>query len=157
MPALRVADDEDLGRIVATKKDARKARHKNLYRLFLVKPRERRLSVDRLSVAPPSDAVSNGERVARLKQMGIVRTTGKPSRNIGFRGWAVISARAVRSVECEVEATPILGDSEESNPHHADIVLPGRVETDDEERKHYAQYLAEAAVWRDRPATPSGS
>lgn len=112
----------------------RKKTHKrcgtNLYRLFLVKPRERRLSVDRLSVAPPSDAVSNGERVARLKQMGVVRTTGKPSRSVGFRGWAVISARAARSVECEVEATPILGDPEESNPHHADIVLPGRVETD---------------------------
>ena len=89
--------------------------------------------------------------------MGIVRTTGKPSRNIGFGGWAVISARKVRSVECEVEATPIFGDLEESNPYHADIVLPVRVETDDEERKHFAQYLAEAAVWRGRPASPLGA
>ena len=157
MPALRVADDEDLGRIVATKKDAQKARNKKLFRLFLVKPGERRLSVDRLGVAPLSDAVSNGERIARLKQMGIVRTTGKPSRNIGFRGWAVISARTVRSVECEVEATPIVGAPEESNPYHADIVLPVRVETDNEERKHYAQYLAEAAVWRGRPSSPPGA
>lgn len=62
MPALRVADDEDLGRIVATKKEAQKARNKKLFRLFLVKPGERRLSVDRLSVAPLSDAVSNGAR-----------------------------------------------------------------------------------------------
>ena len=52
MPAPRVADDEDLGRIVATKKDAQKARNKKLFRLFLVKPGERRLSVDRLRCAP---------------------------------------------------------------------------------------------------------
>ena len=158
MPAPRVADEEDLGRIVASNRDAKKARTQgSLLRFFTVKPGESRLSVDRLSVAPASDAVSNGERVARLRQMGMVRTAGRPSRDIRFCGWVVVSAGAVRSGRCEVEATPIYGDPEESNPYHADIVLPDLVETDEDERIKYALRLALTAVWRDRPATPSGS
>ena len=158
MPALRVADEEDLGRIVASTRDAKKAPiQEHRMRFFMVKSGESRLSVDRLSVAPASDAVSNGERVARLRQMGMVRTTGRPSRNIRFCGWVVVSAGAARSGGCEVEATPIYGDSEESNPYHADIVLPDRVKTDDEERKKYALRLALTAVWRDHPPTPSGA
>lgn len=158
MPALRVADEEDLGRIVASKRDAKKAQtQSNLLRFFTVKPGESRLSVDRLSVAPASDAVSNGERVARLRQMGMVRTAGRPSRDIRFYGWVVVSAGAVRSGRCEVEATPIHGAPDESNPYHADIVLPDRVKTDDDERLKCALRLALTAVWRDRPTTPSGS
>lgn len=124
-------------------------------RSFLPKRGERRLSVDRLSFAPLPDAITNGERVAQARQQGNLRTAGKPSSDIHFCGWGVISVLATRETDCAVEATPIEGEHGTGNPYHADIVLPTQVETDDIERKRYAQRLARSAVWRGRPTLPA--
>lgn len=154
-PAVTVADPEKLGRVVSSRDDARtamRAEDPALVPHFLPRRGESRLSVDRLSRAPLAAAVAYGEAVALARQRGIVRTTGKRSRDIHFCGWVVISASAARTAGCSVEATPIEGNDGIENPHHADIVLPKTVETDEEERKEYAQLLALAARWEARPA-----
>lgn len=153
-PIVPVADQERLGRIVSSKDEARRVRRPredSLLPCFLPKKGESRLSVDRLDRAPLYIAVANGERVAQKRQRGIVRTTGKPSRDIQFCGWGVITANAARNVGCSVEATPLEGDADVGNPYHADIVLPKTVETNEEERKDYAQQLALAARWEASP------
>lgn len=153
-PVPPVADQEKLGRIVSSKDEARKAMSAgdaSLVPCFLPRKGQSRLSVDRLSKAPRDVAVANGARVAEKRQRGIVRITGRRSRDIQFCGWGVITANAARNVGCSVEATPIEGDADVENPYHADIVLPKTVETNEEERKDYAQQLALAARWEARP------
>ena len=148
---LPMVDDEELGRIVASRRAARRvARGDLVYRSFLPGKGRNLLSVDRLSRAPLADAVANGERVARAKQQGIVRTGGRPSRDVHFCGWRVLAVRAARAAACRVVAAPIESDHEARNPYHAEILLPAGVETD-EARKACAQELALAAVWRARP------
>lgn len=153
-PTVPVADREELGRIISSRDEAKRAMRTEkavLVPCFLPRRGESRLSVDRLSKAPLDAAAANGERVAQARQRGILRTTGRPSRDIHFCGWVVISAYAARTAGCSVEATPIEGNGDMGNPYHADIVLPKIVETDDEERKEYAQQLALTARWEARP------
>lgn len=147
-----IVHHEELGRVITSRREAKRVRRgRSPVRSFLPKRGERRLSVDRLTFAPLAEAIANGERVAQARQQGHLRTAGRPSTDVHFCGWSVISVLAARATDCSVEATPIEGEHGTGNPYHADIVLPRRVETDDIERKRYAQRLARAAVWRDRP------
>ena len=100
--------------------------------MFLEKEGEARLSVDRLNVAPPAEALEIAEGVAE-------------SRNATFYGWAVVAAELAHTNGRQVFATPQLG-----NPYHADIVLPDPAVEDREEQKRHAQELADSSIWRER-------
>lgn len=147
-----IADDEELGRCVVSKRAARRAREgRGLAKLLTPRQGERRMSVDRLTIAPLADAIANGRRVAAARQEGICRASGQKSRDVEFGGWVTLSARAVRGADCECVASPIEKPVGPGNPYHADIVMPESVLEDDLERVRYAQELEESAGWRERP------
>lgn len=147
-----VSDDEELGRCVVSKRAALRAREgRGVVKLLTPRRGDRRISVDRLSIAPLADAVANGRRVAAARQEGIIRTSGQPSRDVDFCGWITVAALAVRSADCECIASPIERPNSASNPYHADIVMPESVMDDDFERVRYAQELEESATWRKGP------
>lgn len=147
-----IADDEELGRCVVSKRAAHRAREgRGLAKLLTPRQGERRISVDRLTIAPLADAIANGHRVAAARQDGIIRTSGQPSRDVEFRGWVTLSAQSARDADCECIASPIEESAGARNPYHADIVMPESVLEDDPERVRYAQALEESAAWRERP------
>lgn len=147
-----IADDEELGRCVVSKRVAHRVREgRGLAKLLTPRKGESRISVDRLTIAPLADAIANGHRVAAARQEGICRASGQKSRDVEFCGWITLSARAARSAECECIASPIEKSAGPGNPYHADIVMPESVIEDDLERVRYAQELEESAAWRGKP------
>ena len=61
----RIASDEDLGRSVFSSRHAKRARrHTVPLHVFLTRRGDTRISVDRLSVAPPSKALASAEAAA---------------------------------------------------------------------------------------------
>ena len=128
-----VAEWEELGRGIYSAKVARRARKNRVpYNVFLPPAGETSISVDRLSIAPPDEAI------------GIAR--GRAANREGeFRGWATVTAEAVREEGRTVVASPI-GDE---NPYHADIVLPASVASAREKQKHHALALARCSGWRE--------
>ena len=126
-----VAAGEHIGRGVFSTKHARRAaRSRAPLNIFLERPGEVRLSVDRLDVVPRERAIAIANRVGTLRG----RT---------FHGWAVVLTREARLNGRQVEASPL-----PDNPGHADIVLPNEATDDREEQKRHAQELADAARWR---------
>ena len=114
-----VGPDEELGRSVFSSRNARRAARRVPHHVFLERPGETDISVDRLSVAPPDEAVEIADSVGN-------------ARNREFYGWAVVIAEDAARNGRKVVASPILNQ----NPYHADIVLPeivaedrGRAET----------------------------
>ena len=107
--------------------------------MFLEKEGEPKISVDRLSVAPPDVATEIAEAVAA-------------KRNATFYGWAFLTASRTRENGREALASPI-----ENNPYHADIVLPQSAVEDREEQKRHALELADASDWRESPNSSQGS
>lgn len=96
------------------------------------------LSVDRLDVAPPQEAIGIAEQVGN--------TRSKP-----FFGWAVVKTQQARMNGRRVVSSPLPGE----NPYHADILVPDAAADDREEQKQHAQELADAATWLDRSAHAS--
>ena len=130
-----IAQDEELGRGVFSRRRARRARRSRVPAdIFLEKEGEPKLSVDRLSLAPVDEAVEIAEEVA----------SNRP--NATFCGWAVLTASSARENGRETVASPI-----ENNPYHADIVLPEVAAEDREEQIRHALELADASRWRERP------
>ena len=128
-----IAPEENLGRDVFSNSQARRAgRGRVLINVFLEREGEPELSVDRLDLALPREAVEIADGVAA----GRGRT---------FYGWAVVDAHTAASNGRQVTASPQL-----DNPYHADIVLPETAAEDREEQKRHAQELADASIWRDR-------
>ena len=133
----KIEDAEELGRGVFSRRNAERARRSRVpFRAFLEKQGETKISVDRLSAAPP-------EEVA-----GIASAVGE-KRGAPFYGWAFLTASRARENGREAVASPIA-----DNPHHADIVLPQAAAEDREEQKRHAQELADASSWRERPDSP---
>ena len=129
--ASEVGVDEELGRSVHSSKVARRAlRMKTDANIFRPRLGNRRVSVDRISIAPSEN----------ILQLAIER--GK-SRGSGFYGWAIIARDKVLEIGCTVEATPVSG-----NPYHADIIFPKEAENDQFESARYAKRLARASRWR---------
>lgn len=137
-----IPDEENLGRIVVSKGQAKYARNNNRNQInaFLEKEGEKAISVDRIDIAPSQDVlVANGEKVAaaRKRPDGSKRT---------FYGWAVIIAEKARDNMRKVVSSP-----QKDNPYHADIILPDLAVRDREEQKGHAQELADNSTWRERP------
>ncbi len=129
-----IAMEEELGRDVFSKRKAKRAQRSGArLNVFLEKLGETDISVDRLSVAPPDEAIAIADNVAL-------------ERNKIFYGWAVVTTEEVSSNQRQVIASPL-----PTNPYHADIVLPSVAAEDREEQKRHAQELADASRWRDRP------
>ncbi|MXW91263.1 MAG: hypothetical protein F4114_02830 [Rhodospirillaceae bacterium] len=128
-----IAPGENLGRGVFSSRDRNRARRSRVsLNVFLEKEGEARLSVDRLDVAPPAEAIEIADRVAT-------------ARNRTFYGWAVVVSETAAANGRRVVASPQL-----DNPYHADIVLPDPAVEDREEQKRHAQELADSSIWRER-------
>ena len=127
-----IAPDEDLGRGVFSSKQARRARRSGVRAsVFLERPGQLRISVDRLSVAPAETADEVAESVAAM-------------RGASFYGWAVVTADAASADGRQVLATPL-----PNNPYHADIVLPELAAHNLQTQREHAQKLADASRWRE--------
>ena len=136
MEVLReIAPQERLGRGVFSNAAARRAPRRISLNVFLERPTEVALSVDRLDVAPPLEAITIADQVGSAR--------GNP-----FYGWAVVETRQATMNGRRVVSSPLPGE----NPYHADIVLPDEAADDREEQKRHAQELADAATWLDRSA-----
>ena len=132
-----VGFQEELARGVFSSRNAKRAKRSRVPAyVFLEKLGERKISVDRLSVAPLEDVVKISERVAA-------------ERGASFYGWAIVAAKRIRENRREVIATPL-----SDNPYHADILLPKSAVEDRENQQQHAQELADASRWKDRPNTP---
>ena len=131
-----VGPEEELGRSVFSHRHANRALRSTVpHHIFLTRAGEARISVDRLSVAPQSEAAVLAEAAAT-------------DRGRTFYGWAAVEARAARRNGRDVVATPI----PEKNPYHGDIVLPDAAVEDREEQTRHAQELADVSRWRPRPS-----
>ena len=102
-----VSPEEGLGRGVFSNSAARRAPRRITLNVFLERPTVVELSVDRLDVAPPREAITIAEQVGNAR--------GKP-----FFGWAVVETRQARTNGRWVMSSPLPGE----NPYHADIILP---------------------------------
>lgn len=130
-----IAPEEDLGRGIFSSKQARRARRSGVrLNVFLERPGQLRISVDRLSLASEDAAVAVAESVA-------------VARGARFHGWAVITADLAGANGRRVVATPV-----PTNPFHADIVLPELAAHDLATQRKHAQQLADASRWRGRPS-----
>lgn len=98
--------------------------------------RVREISVDRCQYLTESQAVA----------LAWVRA---PARGGKFYGWAIISAGDARRCETHVLSSP---PADQSNPAHADIVLPPGDIDDDPGRNLRLTELAAASWWLDAPA-----
>ena len=127
--------DENLGRGVFSSNHAKRARRSRVsLHVFLEREGEIKISVDRLSVAPPSAALVVAEKTAA-------------SRNANFYGWATVVSNMAESNGRRVASSP---KPKQGNPYHADIILPASVEDDREEQKRHAQELADYSNWLER-------
>ena len=133
-----VGPEEGLGRAVFSNSAARRAPRRISLNVFLERPTVVELSVDRLDVAPPHEAITIAEQIGNVRD--------KP-----FFGWAVVETGKASTNGRRVVSSPLPGE----NPYHADIVLPDTAAEDREEQKQHAQELADAATWLDRSAHAS--
>ena len=130
-----IGPDEELGRSVFSHKHANRALRSTVpHHVFLTRAGHTAISVDRLSVAPQSEALALAEAAAA-------------DRGRTFYGWAVVDASAARRNGRHVMATPI----PDGNPYHGDIVLPDSAAVDREEQTRHAQELADTSRWRPCP------
>ncbi len=130
-----IALNEKLGRGVFSSNQAERARRARVqFHAFLIQEDATEISVDRLTFAPLNEATA----IADLTAM---------ARNRKFYGWAVVTAEKACDNGRSVIATP----KPDSNPYHADIVLPAFSSQDRRDKqKHHAQELADASCWRER-------
>ena len=128
-----VAASEDLGRGVFSSGVARRSQRSVPHTVFLERPGTTALSVDRLNIASPTEALDHARHVASQRK----RT---------FYGWAVVTAEQAASSGRRVTATP-----QPDNPFHADIELPDSAEEDRENQIQHARELADASRWQQAP------
>ena len=133
-----VGDWEELGRGVLSSSQSRRAARKVPFHVFLEQPGERKISVDRLTLAPPAEAAANAGRVAAQRN---------PPRS--FYGWAVVSAERVRAAGCAVQSSPL-----PDNRYHADIILSDDAVANADAQKEYAIKLAGMSTWQPYPPEP---
>ena len=125
--------DEGLGIGVLS---ARRAKHVSAddrcisFDLFLEKPNEVIISIDRPDIARPGEALKIARNVAK-------------ERCRKFYGRAVVGASRARESGRKTVPSP-----QAKNRLHADIVLPDRVREDRDEQKRHAKDLADCATWQ---------
>lgn len=127
---------EELGRRINSSSQKRKAANTGVpLQVFLEKLGVMRLSVDRLSTAPSTGVIAEiAERQLRERD--------EPRE---FYGWAVVEAGRLRGNGYEVEATRT-----DSNPYHADILLPPSAADSEDALRQHATALAGMSSWRSR-------
>lgn len=138
-----VGDDEELGHGIFSSTEKKKAaRGIILYTVFTEKSLTE-ISADRLDYAPEPKAVKLGDQRAAAM---------KPKGKKSFYGWAVL-----RASKASEDDRSVVDSREESNPYHANILLPipdDACENDREAiRMFHARQLAERSDWRSRPQT----
>lgn len=131
-----VESSEELGRSVFSSGAARRSRRAVPHTVFLERAGNANISVDRLSVAPPTEALNHARNVADQR----ART---------FYGWAVVAAALAASSGRRVLATP-----QQDNPFHADIVLPHSAREERDDQIQHARELADASRWRPAAHSP---
>ena len=133
-----VGDWEELGRAIFSSSQSRRAAKKVPFHVFLEEPGERKISVDRLTLAPSAEAVANAGRVAAKRN---------PPRN--FYGWAVVTTDPIRAAGFVVKDSPLT-----DNRYHADIILPRDAADNVDAQREYAIKLAGMSKWRPYPPEP---
>ena len=135
-----IASDEQLGRSVASSKSAKRAA-RSVFRPsdFMPQKGEVEVSIDRLSIAPPGEAVA----IAELRE-------GKRNPPRTFYGWAVLTFEAATGKGRHVVPSPTA-----DNPYHGDIVLPEAARDNVKILEEHAQQLADLSVWHPHPDRPT--
>lgn len=128
-----VEPSEELGRGVFSSRIARRSLRSVPHTVFRERLGNVDISVDRLSVAPCTDALKHARNIA----------TQRAQR---FYGWAVVTAERAASSGRRVVATP-----QADNPFHADIKLPDPAQDKREDQIRHARELADASQWRAVP------
>lgn len=131
-PSLEVGLDEPLGRGIFSQRIKKQAIRKIIRPEIFESKNSTQISVDRLDWATSVEMA----KIAKAN-----RSDDKP-----FYGWAVVSAEVASMNNREVKAT-----SQESNPYHADIILPSSAEQEKEELMLHLTDLAGSATWREIP------
>ena len=108
------------------------------FRVFLESAGTLEISVDRLDWVDEEEATKISDNVAANR-------TYMFKRNVRFYGWAVVSSEDALRNGRLVNASPL-----ESNPYHADIILPELAGEMRDEQIRHAQELADVSRWRDR-------
>lgn len=131
-PPLDVSLSESLGRGVFFQRIRKQAIRKIIRSENFESKNSTQISVDRLDWATSVE-------------MAKIAITNRPD-DKPFYGWAVVSAEVASMNGREVRATP-----QESNPYHADILLPSNDEKEMEELMQHLTELAGSATWRESP------
>ena len=126
--------EEELGRRVFSENVAKRAPRRILSNVFLEKLGEKKLSADRIDIAPS------------INELGSICDKAAKNRQGPFYGWAVITVEKASLNGRKVSTSPKI-----DNPYHADIILPDAAVKKREEQKVHAQQLADSANWRKRP------
>lgn len=128
-----IASDEDIGRRISRRSDQYRVKrsNKSASKIFMPRKGEVRLSMDRLTIAPPG-------KMSQIAADTISKTTSDRQ----FLGWAVVSVQDVVAYGLRVVASPI-----PDNPYHADIILLDDTANDIDDQKSHAVELARLASW----------
>lgn len=131
-----IAPTELLGRAVNHGKDRdRAARGAIPASLFVLREDEEGISVDRLTHAPPDEALAiANKRAAEMEPVG-QRT---------FYGWVVISAERAQRCARIVRASPL---KDGSNDYHAEITYPDSYIDDEGKEVDHIENLSDLGCW----------
>jgi len=134
-----LTEAENLGRSVYSRTSAKRAsRAKPIPEVFLVRPDDNQISVDRMDHAERSD----------MAKLAIIRGQGRGNGGKEFQGWAVVNVGDAATNGRTVMESPL-----PDNPYHADIRL--NLPDDGERRERQKQHsvdLAARASWEDPPS-----
>lgn len=116
----------------------RASRAKPVPEVFLVRPDDNRISVDRMDHAERSE----------MARLATVRGRGRGNGGKDLQGWAVLSVRDAATNGRTVTPSPL-----PDNPFHADIYLnlPDDGERRDMQKQHSVD-LAARASWEEPPS-----
>jgi hypothetical protein len=125
-----IEETEELGRGISSSQDAKRyKKSRSKHTAFLPRKGVVDISVDRLSAAGIVEAttIADNRDAVRYRK---------------FYGWLVVVAKDAAREGRRAVASPT-----ESNPYHADIVLPHSAATDRDEQNQHAQDLADSSYW----------
>ena len=131
-----LAEAESLGRSVYSRTSAKRAsRARPVPEVFLVRPDDDRISVDRMDHAERSE----------MARLAIIRGRGRGNGGKDLQGWALLSVLDAATNGRTVAPSPL-----PENPYHADICLnlPDDGTRRDVQKQHSVD-LAVRAFWED--------
>ncbi len=131
-----IAPTELLGRAVTHRKDRnRAARGAIPASLFALRENEEGISVDRLTHAPPDEALAiANKRAAEMEPVG----------KRMFYGWVVISAERAQRCARLLRASPL---KDGSNDYHAEIIYPDAYFDEEGNEVNHEDDLSDLGCW----------